>query len=95
MLNRYGTVPAVPDPCVQYLSLCGGQAGAGTLAATLRLLHLTVNHTLELQDIFQVPQGPEIMAADLVHVRPDPANQNDTKNGSGSYLHKPRINSNI
>ncbi len=38
----------------QYLSLCGAKTGAGTISATLRLLHLTVNHTLELQDIFQV-----------------------------------------
>ena len=38
----------------KYLQLAGDRPAPGTIQATLRLLHLTVNHALELQEVFQL-----------------------------------------
>ena len=42
------------DAYFKYLNLAGQSALPGTTSATLRLLHLTVNHPLELHEVFQL-----------------------------------------
>ena len=42
------------DAYFKYLNLAGESPLPGTTAATLRLLHLTVNHPLELHEVFQL-----------------------------------------
>ena len=42
------------DAYFKYLGLAGAGPLPGTTAATLRLLHLTVNHPLELHEVFQL-----------------------------------------
>ena len=52
VFNRtYAYYDLAGEAYFKYLSLCGDKPASGTISASLRLLHLTVNHTMELQDI--------------------------------------------
>ncbi|XP_023332658.1 serine/threonine-protein kinase SMG1 [Eurytemora carolleeae] len=49
--RTYALYDLAGEAYFKYLSLCGETPASGTISASLRLLHLTVNHTMELQDI--------------------------------------------
>ncbi len=47
--RTYAYYDLAGEAYVKYLGLCGDEPVSGTISASLKILHLTINHTMELQ----------------------------------------------
>ena len=56
--RTYAYYDLAGEAYVKYLGLCGDEPVSGTISASLKILHLTINHTMELQVCFLVNADP-------------------------------------